>query len=101
MPGKIGAGSGLSPCSRRRAIRLSRISSFTRREPRRFSEKGLTRNSPKVRATLMVGTPEKGKALGGLYAVKSLGFGLWAFGSSELRKNSKNAREGHDFHSCR
>src|SRR5208283_1637463 len=53
MPGKIGS----SGCSRKRAIRFSRISSFTRRERSRLSEKELARNSPNVRALLMVGTP--------------------------------------------
>src|ERR1700686_168505 len=53
MPGNIG------PPSRSRDIRFSRSSSFTRREPRRCAVKGLWRNSPRVRATLMVGTPQK------------------------------------------
>ena len=41
-------GRGSLPCSRRRVIRFSRISSFTRREARRCSENGLVRNSPNV-----------------------------------------------------
>ncbi len=52
MPGNNG------PPSRRRAIRFSRSSSFTRRARRRGSVKGLRRNSPRVREKLMVGTPK-------------------------------------------
>src|ERR1700687_488158 len=52
MPGNIGLP------SRSRDIRFSRSSSFTRREPRRCAVKGLWRNSPRVRAELMVGTSE-------------------------------------------
>src|SRR5882672_2416575 len=43
----------VSSCWRRRAIRLSRSSSFTRRLRRRSSEKALRRNSPSVRGRLM------------------------------------------------
>src|SRR6266851_5559612 len=52
MPGNIGLP------SRNREMRFSRSSSFTRREPRRCAVKGLRRNSPRVRAKLMVGTSE-------------------------------------------
>src|ERR1700694_5394011 len=52
MPGNIG------PPSRRRVIRFSRSSSLTRRDARRCAVKGLWRNSPTVRAKLMVGTSE-------------------------------------------
>src|SRR5580704_2101003 len=45
MPGKMLA----SSCWRKRAMRLSRSSSFTRRVRRRSSEKVLRRNSPSVR----------------------------------------------------
>ena len=40
-------------------IRFSRISSLTLREARRCSENGLSRNSPRVWAMLMVGTPKE------------------------------------------
>src|ERR1700719_4278173 len=49
MPGNIG------PPSRSRDIRFSRSSSFTRRELRRCAVKAPWRNSPRVRAELMVG----------------------------------------------
>src|SRR5580698_11089029 len=52
MPGKIGLP------SRSRDIRFSRSSSFTRRDWRCCAVKGLWRNSPRVRAKLMVGTPK-------------------------------------------
>src|SRR5271169_5104764 len=65
MPANIG------PPSRSRNIRFSRNSSLTRRDPRRSAEKGLWRNSPRVRAELMVGTSE-GLALSGLYRSRAL-----------------------------
>src|ERR1700683_5746997 len=49
MPGKTPE----SACRRRRAIRLSRSSSFTRRVRKRSSEKALRRNSPSVPGTDM------------------------------------------------
>src|SRR5260370_36124739 len=49
MPGNI------EPPSRSRDIRFSRSSSFTRRELRRCAVKAPWRNSPSVRAELMVG----------------------------------------------
>src|SRR6266404_7400230 len=55
MPGNIGLP------SRSRDIRFSRSSSFTRRELRRCAVKGLWRNSPRVRAELMVGNLRRKK----------------------------------------
>src|SRR5580658_861617 len=52
MPGKIGLP------SRSRDIRFSRSSSLTRRDPSCCALKGPWRNSPRVRAKLMVGTPK-------------------------------------------
>src|SRR5215470_763606 len=51
MPGNT------DPVARSLLMRLSRNSSFTRRLRRRCSEKGLCRNSPRVRGRLMTGTP--------------------------------------------
>src|ERR1700688_1801447 len=55
MPGKMLASSAW----RKRAMRLSRSSSFTRRVRRRSSEKALRRNSPSVRGRLMREPPGK------------------------------------------
>src|SRR6266700_375428 len=57
MPGKI----GLSCPSF--AIRLSRNSSFTRRERNFSSEKGLRRNSPRVREKLIAAQLQKLSAI--------------------------------------
>src|SRR3984893_5676999 len=53
MPGNIG------PPSRSRDIRFPRSSSFTRRELRRCAVKAPWRNSPRVRAELMVGNLQR------------------------------------------
>src|SRR5215469_11385559 len=53
MPGNTAP----SPCCCKRATRLSRSSSFTRRVRKRSSEKLLRRRSPSERGTLMTGTP--------------------------------------------
>src|SRR5258707_3402832 len=55
MPENIG------PPSRSRDIRFSRSSSFTPRAPRRCAVKGLWRDSPRVRANLMVGNLRRNK----------------------------------------
>src|SRR5271156_5534857 len=122
MPGKMGASSGRPACSRNRAIRFSRISSFTRREARRLSENEEARNSPNVRALLMAGTPGgtdfpalgRRQTLGGLYAGGQLpvvSYQLPVFGATSAshcsfdaptvekrgRRQEKDQREGFGF----
>src|SRR5207244_9035820 len=57
MPGKIG------PSCPSFAIKLSRSSSFTRRERNFSSEKGLRRNSPRVRGKLIAAQLQKLSAI--------------------------------------
>src|SRR5580704_12599256 len=89
MPGKMAASSGW----RRRAMRLSRSSSFTRRVRRRSSEKVLRRNSPSVRGRGMREPPGE---LRRLYAEeRGLGFGLRLSGFrriAEARSPTAEAR---------
>src|SRR6266700_5890045 len=79
MPGKI----GLSCPSF--AIRLSRNSSFTRRERNFSSEKGLRRNSPRVRGKLIAAQLQKLSAISrkqrrNVLIIRPRGSRLWAAG---------------------
>src|SRR6266436_862018 len=84
MPGKI------APPWRSFAIRLSRISSFTRRVLSRCSLNGLWRNSPSVRGRLMMENPQWKQLLLGLYAAH---YGLSAGQNSSTTRDT-NVHEG-------
>src|SRR5437016_12861061 len=88
MPGKIG------PSCPSFEIKLSRNSSFTRRERNFSSEKGLRRNSPRVRGKLIAAQLQKLSAISrkqrrNVLIIRPRGSRLWAAGFG-LWQSAKN-----------
>src|ERR1022692_4859248 len=98
MPGKMLA----SSCRRRRAMRLSRSSSFTRRARRRSSENMLRRSSPTVRGRLMREPPNTFLDYTRKSGVRLPAIGVWqisdahCFGATTARSRKPGAEVSAD-----